>query len=281
MTGEVITYEPDNCLKHGYFRVLPEILRELWANRWLSYQIFRRDFTAGFKQSFGGFAYLILGPLVSTGMFLLLNQSGVFNLGEIDVPYPIFSVSGSALWGLFSGAVTAGPGALLGAGAMLTKIRFSRKALVIASVANVIVHFMIQFGLVLVLFAVFRVVPSPGILLIPFAAIPLLILGMGLGYALAVFNAIVRDVGTLIGQALYLLMMITPVMYAKPKEGFLGEATVYNPVYYLVSVPRDLALTGKVHDGGIYFACAAGTIFVFLFGLVVFHMTESRIAERI
>ena len=121
MTAEVVTYEPDNCLKHGYLRVVPEILRELWQNRWLAYQIFRRDFTSGFKQSFGGFAYLILGPLVSTGMFLLLNQSGVFNLGDISVPYPIFSVAGSALWGLFSGAVTAGPGALLGAGAAVWK----------------------------------------------------------------------------------------------------------------------------------------------------------------
>ena len=54
MSEEIITYEPDNSLKKGYFSIFSEIFNEIKDNRWLTWQLFKRDFLALYKQSFFG-----------------------------------------------------------------------------------------------------------------------------------------------------------------------------------------------------------------------------------
>jgi len=50
----ITTYEPDNSLKKGYLSIFKEIFNEIKKNRWLTYQLFKRDFFAIYKQSFIG-----------------------------------------------------------------------------------------------------------------------------------------------------------------------------------------------------------------------------------
>jgi len=145
MPETITTYEPDNSLKKGYISLFREIFNEVKNNKWLTYQLFKRDFIAVYKQSFIGILWVLLVPLVSVGTFIVLNQSGIFNIGEIDVPYPIYALLGMAFWQLFATGVVACSNSLVSAGAMLTKINFSKKSLVIASTGRSIVTFLIQF----------------------------------------------------------------------------------------------------------------------------------------
>ncbi|GAI82232.1 unnamed protein product, partial [marine sediment metagenome] len=102
MSNIIKTYEPDNSLKKGYFSIFKEIFSEIRKNRWLTYQLFKRDFFAMYKQSFFGVFWALIIPLVSVGTFIILNQSGIFTFGDIEVPYPIYAVLGMAFWQLFS-----------------------------------------------------------------------------------------------------------------------------------------------------------------------------------
>lgn len=148
MNNSIITYETDNSLKKGYISLFGEIIKEIKENRWLTYQLFRRDFFAIYKQSFIGVFWAFIIPLVSVGTFIILNRSGVFNLGEIEVPYPIFAILGMAFWQLFATGLIASSNSLVKAGPMIIKINFSKKALVFASASQAIVPFLIQFLLV-------------------------------------------------------------------------------------------------------------------------------------
>ncbi|MBU4305805.1 MAG: ABC transporter permease, partial [Candidatus Omnitrophica bacterium] len=65
--SNVITYEPDNSLKKGYGNIFGEIFNEIINNRWLIYQLFRRDFLALYKQSFIGILWAFIIPLISVG----------------------------------------------------------------------------------------------------------------------------------------------------------------------------------------------------------------------
>jgi hypothetical protein len=53
----ITTYEPDNSLKKGYLAIFGEIFNELKKNRWLTYQLFKRDFLTIYKQSYGHLSY--------------------------------------------------------------------------------------------------------------------------------------------------------------------------------------------------------------------------------
>ena len=199
MNGTITTYEPDNSLKRGYLSIFREIWNELKKNRWLTYQLFKRDFLAVYKQSFIGSFWALIIPLVSVGTFIVLNRSGIFNIGDIDVPYPIYAILGMAFWQLFSTGLMASANSLVAAGTMIAKINFSKKSLVIASLGRSIVSFLIQFVLVAFLFVCYGVAPSGAIFLIPVIIIPILLLTLGLGFIASLVNGVVRDIGNILG----------------------------------------------------------------------------------
>lgn len=277
----ITTYEPDNSLKKGYRNVFPEIFNELNANRWLIFQLFKKDFLALYKQSFIGFMWAVIIPLITVGTFVVLNGSGVFNAGAITVPYALYAVLGVAIWQLFSAGLIASSNSLVLAGPMITKINFSRKSLVVASLGQSILSFSIQFCLVVVLLLYFRFVPSAWILLLPVMIIPTILLTLGLGFILSLLNGILRDIGNLLSICMTLLLFLTPILYAKPTTGILAVVSSYNPLYYLVGVPRDLVLMGTTFEWRGFALSSALAATVFLICLMLFHLTETRVTERI
>jgi len=281
MNEPITTYEPDNSLKKGYLSIFIEIFNELKKNRWLTYQLFKRDFLAAYKQSLIGIFWALILPLISVGAFIILNRSGIFSIGDIKAPYPIYAILGMAFWQLFSGGLLASSNSLVAAGTMLTKINFSKKSLVIASMGRPFVSFLIQFILVVFLFVYYHFMPSMTILLLPLIIIPILLLTLGVGLILSLVNGVVRDIGNILGVLLTFLMVLTPVLYAKPTVGILADATKYNPLYYLVSAPRDLILMGRVTELNRFFVTSIISIIIFIACLFIFHLTETRVAERI
>lgn len=277
----VVTYEPDNSLKKGYVSIFSEIFFDLWKNRWLTFQLFKRDFLSAYKQSVIGILWSFIIPLFSVGTFVLLNRSGIFNIGSMNVPYPIYGLLGVAIWQLFSTGLVASSSALVRAGSMIVKINFSKKSLVIASVGQSIVTFLVQFILVCSLFLYYRFLPSMDIFLIPLLLFPILLLSLGLGFLLSLLNAVVRDIGNALSILMTFLLFITPVLYSKPESGLLSDISAYNPLYYLVSIPRDFILTGVLSEIKGYLAVSLFSALLFVVTLVIFHLTETRIAERI
>ena len=279
--SRVATYEPDNSLKQGYLSIGNEIISEFITNRWLMWQLFKRDFFSMYKQSFIGVFWIILLPIVNVATLLMLSQSGILNIGEISVPYPLFAILGMAYWQIFSTGLLNCANSLSSAGDMIKRINFSRKSIVVAAMGKSIVAFLIQLLLVVVLFIFYRIVPHPGIMLLPFAILPLVLLTLGLGLIVALLNAIVRDIGSLLSVGLTLFMYLTPVLYAKPKAGLLAGLIQYNPLYYYIAAARDLALSGQIFELSGFLYSALFSIAVFILSLLIFHLTETRITERI
>jgi lipopolysaccharide transport system permease protein len=281
MKDSIITYEPDNSLKKGYLSVFTEIYNEIKANRWLTYQLFKRDFLAVYKQSFIGIFWALIIPLISIGTFIILNKSGVFSIGNINVPYPIYAILGLAFWQLFSTGLIASSNSLVKAGSMIVKINFSKKSLIIASTGQSIISFLIQFIMLCILFIYYRIPPNIKILFIPLLIIPVMLLTFGIGFILSLINGVMRDVGNALSTLITFLMFVTPVLYAKPTTGILSKMTNYNLLHYLISTPRDLILTGRTAEWkGFSISCIISCI-VFVICLVTFHLTETRVAERI
>ena len=282
MTRQITTtYEPDNSLKKGYFSIFTEIFNEIRGNRWLTYQLFKREFFAIYKQSFIGIFWAFIIPFISVGTFIILNRSGVFSIGEIEVPYAIYAIFGLAFWQLFSTGLIASSNALVNGGQMIVKINFSKKSLVIASAGQSIISFLIQFFLVCLLFFFYRMPPKIHIVFLPLLVLPVLLFTFGIGFILSLLNGIVRDIGNALSTLITFLMFLTPVLYAKPSTGLLASLTKYNPLYYLISVPRDLVLLGRATEWQGFLIASLISLIVFILCLITFHLTETRVTERI
>lgn len=278
---KIQTYEPDNCLKQGYGSAIKEIFHELIYNKWLIYQLFKRDFSAMYKQSFIGLLWIFIMPILNVGLFAMLGNSGIFNFGEINVPYPIYAVLGLSFWQIFANGIIACGGSLTAVGDMVMRIKFSKKCVVIAAIGRGIVTFLVQILLITALFIYFQILPSKGALLLPILAIPIVIFTLGFGLIIALLNSIVRDTGNLLAAVISFYMYLTPILYAKPKTGLLLKLTQINPMHYFIAAGRDMVLTGHLTEPvGYFFSCLFALI-VFFIGLMVFHLTETRITERI
>lgn len=281
MSSKIATYEPDNCLKKGYLELFLVIARELRDNKWLIWQLFKRDFFAMYKQSLLGVFWVFLMPVVSIGAFIMLNRSGVFKSGEVDVPYPLFAALGVCIWQIFAGGLIASAVSIIRAGRMVTKINVSKKSLVISACCQAWVSFIIQSFLIAGLFIYYRVLPGPIVLLALCALVPLMCFTLAMGLLVSLFNTIFRDIGNMLGVGLTFLMFLTPVLYIKPETGILAVITRYNPLYYFISFPRDIMLTGNTGEWFGYLISSIISIVFLGISMVSFHITETRLAERV
>jgi len=228
-----------------------------------------------------GFLWAFIVPMVSVGSFIVLSNAGLFQIGHIDVPYPIYAILGMAFWQLFSMGLIASTNSLVLAGSMITKINFSKKSLVIASVGQSVISFAVQMGLVCLLFVYFRRMPDPAILLMPLLMLPIILLTLGMGFILSLLNGIMRDTGSVITLLMTFLMFLTPILYVRPSSGMLAAVTSYNPLYYLISSMREMILTGTISEPLGFALSTALSMAIFAISLVIFHLTETRVAERI
>lgn len=276
-----IFYEPDNSLKNGYFAMFAEIAKEIKNSRWLILQLFKRDLLATYKQSFIGIFWVIILPLVSVLTFIVLNHSGIFTVGQLDVPYPLFAVWGLTFWQTFSTGLLAASNSLVKAGSMVVKINFSKKALVIASASQALIPLAALTTLSFLLCLLYGFLPTMWIILIPILALPLLILLLGLGLILALLNGIIRDIGNILAMLITFLLFLTPILYPLPKGGSLARISLLNPLYYLINLPRDLILFGKSPHWTGFIWSSFAALLAFLLCLAAFHLTETRVAERI
>lgn len=281
MTEKVTIYFPDKSIKQGYPSLFREMVEEVINSRWLTWQLFRRNFNALYRQSLLGIGWALIIPLVSVGTFIYLNAGGIFDTGVTTVPYPLFAVAGVALWQLFAMGLTLSANSLVSAGSMITKINFPRESLVISAVVQGTIPSLIQIVVLFVLFACYQIVPPLTVLLVPLAVIPLLVLTLGLGFIISLINGVLRDVGNSITVLVTFLMFLTPVLYAKPASGIVAVVSQYNPLYYLVSVPRDLLILGSTVEWQGYAYSTLFSFAVLLTCWVAFHLAETRIPERI
>jgi lipopolysaccharide transport system permease protein len=277
----VTTYEPDNSIKRGYLSIFLEIFRDIKSNRWLTYQLFKRDFLAIYKQTFVGVMWLAIIPMANVGLFAALSKAGILNTGKISVPYSIFAVSGLLFWQLFSSCIIASSNSLVNAGAMIVKINFSKKSLVIASIGQPILAFFVQILFLGLLFFIYSIKPHATMLLIPLYALPVVLLALGFGFITSLLNGIFRDVANILAFCMTLLMFATPIFYARPINGLLAQITQFNPLYYLVSVPRDIILFESTLEWKGFCISSIAAVLIFIMCLLVFHLTETRIAERV
>jgi lipopolysaccharide transport system permease protein len=239
-----------------------------------------RDFTARYRQSVLGVLWALIPPVVAALTFVFLNRSGLLNVGDTGVPYPIYALLGLTIWQVFASSLGVCSNAVAAGGSLVVKINFPKETLVVAAMGQVIFDFLVRVVLLAIVMVVFQVPPKWTVVFFPFTLLPLLMFAVGLGLFLSPVNVLFRDVANMVSLATTFLMFVTPVVYPAPYKGLLATLMVVNPLAGLVTASRDVVFTGYLTDAvGFTWASALAVIF-FLFAWRVFHLVEPRMAER-
>ncbi len=231
-------YSSESTIKHP-LRLLRSMLHDLGASGHIARQLCLRDIKARYRQSLLGYLWALLPPLVASLPFIILNKSGVFNIGELAIPYAAYAMIGTTIWQLFADCVSAPIKMVNASKSILVKIQFPRESILLAAYGTVLFDFMVRCLILAVVFIVFKISPTLHILLLPIALLAIIALGAMIGIILTPIGVLYSDVLQSITILLSFWMLLTPVVYPPQQTGLLGILSEYNPISPLVVTARN------------------------------------------
>ena len=223
--------------------MIREMFGDLWNGGELAWRLFLRDVSAQYRQSYLGYIWAFLPPLISSLTFVFLNSQGLFSTGKTELPYAAFAMIGTLLWQVFVDALNAPVNALIQSKSMLAKINFPREAVVVAGLAMVFFNFLVRLVLLIGVLVFFHVKPDIGLVFFPVAILGLILCGTACGLVVAPLGALYGDIGRAIPLITSFWMLLTPVVYPARTSGVAGWLATWNPVSPLIMVARH-SLTG-------------------------------------
>jgi lipopolysaccharide transport system permease protein len=141
-------YTPEPALQHPS-KLLADLFRDINAGRELAWTLFCRDLKALYRQTYLGYVWAFLPPLVGALTFIFLQSQGITNIQDTGIPYAAFAMMGTLLWQTFVESMSGPLLAITQAKPMLAKINFPREAILMASAYMVGFNFLIRLTLLI------------------------------------------------------------------------------------------------------------------------------------
>lgn len=215
------------------------MIYEIWKYRYFILSSIQVDFRARFVRSRLGGLWMIINPLVQAAIFaIILGQVLSGRLpGKTDDPlaYPIFLLSGTLGWNLFSEVVVRCLTVFIDNGNLLKKLVFPKICLPLIVAGSSLVNNMLLFIAILVIFLILGFIPGLHLLWIPLLTIINLFFALGIGVILGTLNVFIRDLGQIIPIILQLGFWFTPIVYSPeilPQS--IKSLVQMNPMYWLI-----------------------------------------------
>ena len=261
---------------------LPRLdLRELWRYRELSLTFVWRDLKVRYKQTLIGILWVVLQPLLATGIFTLIF--GRFaEFPSDDVPYPIFVFAGVIMWTTyFQPAFNSASGSIAGNKSLITKVYFPRVLLPLGAVVTPLVDFVIVFPILVAMMFWFDIAVSAQALLFPLFVLLALVTALAVGLIFTVAGVRYRDVPYAIPFVIQIWMFASPVFYSiNSLETNYQWLAALNPMTGAITGLR-WSLLGTPLPVHVIGVSAAMAVILLAVGLAVFRSAEPRFADTI
>src|SRR5215470_14256021 len=134
--GTPVTVYLPNERRGGLIWGLKQAYEDVVASRHVIFRLFWRDFIAQFRQKLLGYFWALLNPLFGIASFLFLFFIGALHPGEGEIPYTLYALVGSTIWGCLPGAMGAVSGGLQAQADLIMRTRIPKLALAVSSLAT-------------------------------------------------------------------------------------------------------------------------------------------------
>jgi len=255
--------------------------RELLGN------LFRRDLQAKYRGSALGVLWTVANPVMLMGVYLLVFgvvwKSPFANGGH----YPLFLLSGLAVWTFFAAALQSATRSMLDNANLIRKTRFPRQLVPLSVVFAHLVSFAVMVALLLVVnFIVLSRVRATEWLAIPLCAL-FVALVCGIALAAASLNVLFRDVEFIVAALLVPLFFLTPIIYPLSGSPLSHHHTVVqfihwaNPLSPAIEAVRAPLFAGNLPrwSDALYLVVAA--LVSLALGAYVFRSVDDQIAIEV
>jgi lipopolysaccharide transport system permease protein len=255
--------------------------RELFRFRDLLFEFANRDVKLRYRQTVLGVLWVVLQPLFAAG--LLYFAFGVVAGVEppSGTPFFLFTFAGLLVWNLFSATLTKASASMVGNAYLVSKVYFPRLILPLSGTVSTLLDFAVSFALLVVLLAVYGVVPGLQILTLPVWIALAMCLALGLGLVAAALTVEYRDVQYMLPVVVPFLLYASPVAYDAGRIAPSYQRAFYlaNPLASVLAGFRWAILGTPLPPLPFVLWSVAVAAVLFAFGAAAFRRTERKFAD--
>lgn len=261
-------------------RLIGNMFADLAAARELGMLLAVRDISALYRQTALGLMWAFLLPVTHAAVWIFLNANGIVDVLDPTIPYPVYVLSGTILWAIFSEATNAPLKQTGAARTMLSKFNFPREALILSGIYQSAFNAAIRVLVLIPALVLFGLSPDWHLLLLPAGVFVLILAGTAIGLALVPIGLLYKDVGKSLPLVLQFLMYLTPVVYALPASGTARDVFEMNPLTPLILTTRNWATGLPSEHLPQFIAIMLGSLILLALSWVVFRAAMPILIER-
>jgi ABC-2 type transport system permease protein len=264
--------------------MVAERLRRVWDARQALLLLVRRDLKVRYEGSFLGWLWSVLDPLMMTAVYwFVFTQIFVRSVGY--EPYILFLISAMLPWHWAQGVFNDSPRALTSEAKLIRSINLPRQVWVLRSVTTKAAEFLLSLPVLLLFAAIYQVLPSRYLLLVPFVFLVQALLLLGIGMILASTSVLVPDVQRLVRVITQLLFYGSPIIYglSDVPERFQVVAAL-NPFAGILEMWRAVWFPEEFQEQNLWPFVGLSvvvSVVILVVGIVTFSRLESAVLKEI
>lgn len=194
-----------------------------------------RDLKARTKQAYLGYLWILIQPLLLTGVFSVLVQQVLGRTDLSDIPYPVFLMAGVIPWQYFANSLNESTDSLVKNVDLVRQVYFPREILATYPVFARLIDVVIGIAALVVLMFVWHVAVSVWVVLVPLIVVEEMLFAAALGMLLSAANVAWRDISRGLPLVLFLMLYAVPVLYPPERmPAALQPLYQLNPIAHLI-----------------------------------------------
>jgi lipopolysaccharide transport system permease protein len=230
------------------------MLKSLWHNRHLIWQMIRRDVAARYQGSIIGVAWSFVTPLlmlmVYTFVFSVIFKARLGAGGnESRVDFALSLFAGLTVFGFFSEVVHQAPKQVISNRNYVKRVMFPLEILSWVTLGSGLVRSLISLTILLLAQLLIHQSLVWTVVLFPLVLLPLIFASLGIAWFLAALGVYLRDIGQITTVFTSMLMFLSAIFYpvsALPKR--IQPWLRLNPLLVTIDESRNVLLRGNLPD---------------------------------
>jgi ABC-type polysaccharide/polyol phosphate export permease len=264
------------------FREAFIFIQHVYSNKYLLFELTKRNFTQKYVENTLGLAWAIIDPLTMMVILWIVFGIGFRNRMSVEIPYSAYLITGLIAYMFFQGALSSATSSLKAYSFLIKNINFRISIIPLVTILSELFLHIIILCIACVILLFVGITPSLYWIQIAYYLLATNLLILGISWLTASINLFFPDISNIINVVLRFLFYLTPIFwtpdYFSKKTNMILKI---NPLYYIIMGYRDSLLFGKPFwiewQYGIYYWGV--TLLTLLLGIVVFLRLKPHFAD--
>lgn len=253
---------------------------ELRQNMFVIHQLVERDKKRSLSSTFMGELWEVINPLINMVVMVLVfgKMFGGGNAGR----FPLYVLTGTTIYGLFTSGTTMCLNALMGNKNFLIKTQLRKNVYVIQKILLAFRNFLFSLLIYAFVIALYRIRPGISwILFIPDILI-MLVMMLGIGKMLAVINVTFADITYFYKIFTLFLMYGSAIFYRVDRlsPAMQKLMTLLNPLYTVISIARESVMERSFPNWKLWMVAGGYALGCYVVGTVFFNRKIEDIVAK-